>query len=236
MDIAGVTALVTGANRGLGRHFAAQLVEKGAKVYATARRPETVDLPGVEVLQLDITDASSIAAAAAVATDVGLLVNNAGISTSTNLLGTDLDAVRREMDTHLWGNLNMVRAFAPILAANGGGAIVNVLSALSWFSINGNNAYALAKAAEWSMTNGIRLELAAQKTQVTGVVLGVADTDLMAGVDYDGPLEDPAVVVRTALEGVQNGLIEVIVDEWSAHVKASLAGDPGDFYRQMQAL
>ncbi|MFB7090330.1 SDR family oxidoreductase [Streptomyces sp. NPDC056296] len=235
MNVSGATALVTGANRGIGRHFAAQLAERGAKVYATARRPGSIDLPGVEVLQLDITDPASIEAAAAAATDVDLLVNNAGISTGTNLLGSELDDIRREMDTHLWGTLNMVRAFAPVLAANAGGAIVNVLSALSWFSYDGSNAYAVAKAAEWSMTNGIRLELAAQNTLVTGVVLGAADTDIMAGADYDGPLTDPAAVARAALDGVEKNLIEVVVDQWSAHVKASLANDPADFYQQLLA-
>lgn len=235
MEISGATALVTGANRGIGRHFAAQLVERGATVYATARNPRSVDLPGVKVLRLDITDAESIAAAAAVATDVDLLINNAGISTGTNLIGSELDAVRREFDTHLWGNLAMVRAFAPVLASNGGGGIVNVLSALSWFSYDGSNAYSVAKAAEWSMTNGIRLELSGQNTLVTGVVLGAADTDIMAGLDYDGPLTDPADVARAALDGVEKGLIEVVVDQWSAQVKASLAADPAEFYGPLPA-
>ncbi len=228
MDIDGSVALVTGANRGIGRHFASQLLERGAaKVYATARRPERVDLPGVEVLRLDITDPDSVAAAVAAAGDVTLLVNNAGISTGTNLLG-DLDKVRLEMETHYFGTLSVVRAFAPILAAAGGGAIVNVLSALSWFSYDGVNAYAAAKAAEWSLTNGVRLELAAQGTQVTGVHVGAVDTDLMAG--YDGPKVDPAEVTRAALEGVQAGAFEVVVDDWSAMIKATLAGDPAAFY------
>lgn len=132
MDLNGSVALVTGANRGLGRHFTQQLLERGAaKVYATARRPESVDVPGVEVLRLDITDPDSIAAAAAVATDVTLLVNNAGVSTGAGLVTGDLDEIRRELDTHFWGTLGMIRAFAPRL---GGGAILNVLSALSWFN------------------------------------------------------------------------------------------------------
>ncbi|GAA2967143.1 SDR family oxidoreductase [Streptomyces enissocaesilis] len=187
----------------------------------------------MEVLRLDITDPASIVAAAA-ATDVDLLVNNAGISTGTNLLGSQLDAIRRELDTHLWGNLNMVRAFTPALAANGGGAIVNVLSALSWFSYDGSNTDTVAKAAEWSMTNGIRLELARQNTLVTGVVLGAADTGIMAGADYDGPLTGPAAA-RAALDGVGKGLIEVVVDEWSAQVEASLAADPAEFQQQLLA-
>ena len=230
MRISGSVALVTGANRGIGRHFAEQLLHRGAaKVYATARNPERVDLEGVEVLRLDLTDPDSVAAAAAAAGDVTLLVNNAGIATGTNLLG-DLDQIRLEMETHYFGTLSVVRAFAPVLAATGGGAILNVLSALSWFSYDGANAYAAAKAAEWSLTNGIRLELAAQGTQVTGIHVGAVDTDIMAG--YDGPKVDPADVVRAALDGLEAGKLEVIIDDWSAMIKATLSGDPADFYTQ----
>jgi NAD(P)-dependent dehydrogenase (short-subunit alcohol dehydrogenase family) len=229
MQISGSIALVTGANRGIGRHLAQQLLERGAvKVYATARRPELVDLPGADVLPLDITDPASVAAVAAAASDVTLLVNNAGVSTYTNLVTGDLDKIRLEMDTHLYGTLGMVRAFAPVLAANGGGGIVNILSAMSWFAYDGANAYAVAKAAEWGLTNGIRLELAKQGTLVTGVHLGAADTDLMAG--YEGPMIDPADVARATLDGVEAGKIEVVVDDWSAYVKASLANDPSAFY------
>ncbi|WP_222194587.1 SDR family oxidoreductase [Modestobacter italicus] len=229
MDITGSVALVTGANRGLGRHFAQQLLERGAsRVYATSRRPELVDVPGVEVLRVDVTDPESVAAAAAAAGDVTLLVNNAGITTGANLVTGDLAEIRREMDTHFYGTLDVVRAFAPVLARNGGGGIVNVLSALSWFSTDGANAYAAAKAAAWSLTNGVRIELTGQGTQVTGVVLGAADTDMMAG--YTGPMSDPADVVRAALDGVQAGDWEVLVDDWSRGVKASLAADPREFY------
>ena len=233
MQIEGSVALVTGTNRGIGRRFAQQLLERGARtVYATARNPQLVDLPGAEVLQLDITDPASVAETAARAGDTTLLINNAGISTGTNLITGDLPTIRREMDTHFFGTLDVVRAFAPILSANGGGAILNVLSALSWFSFDGANAYSAAKAAEWSLTNGIRLELAGQRTQVTALHLGAADTDMMAAVKdlYDGDLMDPAEVARRALDGLEAGQLEVVVDDWSAHVKASLAHDPRLFY------
>jgi NAD(P)-dependent dehydrogenase (short-subunit alcohol dehydrogenase family) len=231
MKIAGSVALVTGANRGIGRQFARELLERGAaKVYATARRPELIDLPGVETLRLDITDRASVAAAALAAPDVTLLVNNAGISTGHNLLTGDDDAIRLEFDTHFWGTLNMIRAFAPALKANGGGAIVNILSALSWFAYDGANAYAAAKAAEWNLTNGVRLELAAQGTLVTGVHLGAADTDIMAG--YEGPMIDPADVPRATLAALEQGGREVLVDDWSRYIKASLQNDPGAFYTQ----
>lgn len=231
MDITGSVALVTGSNRSIGRRFVVQLLERGAsKVYATARRPELVDIPGVEVLQLDITDQASIAAAAEIATDLTLLVNNAGIATQGSMLTDDLADARREMDTHYWGNLAMVRAFAPVIEANGGGTIVNVLSALSWFAHPGSGGYAAAKAAEWNMTNAVRLELAPKGVTVQGLHLGAADTDIMAG--YDGPMVDPADVARASLDGVAAGASEVVVDDWSAMVKASLAHDPDAFYAQ----
>jgi NAD(P)-dependent dehydrogenase (short-subunit alcohol dehydrogenase family) len=229
MDITDQVALVTGANRGIGRRFVEELLDRGArKVYATARRPELIDVPGVHALPLDITDHDSVVAAARAARDVTLLVNNAGISTGAPLVTGDLADIRREVDTHFWGTLDMIREFAPVLAANGGGAIVNVLSALSWFAYPGSGAYAAAKAAEWNMTNGVRLELAGQGTLVQGVHLGAADTDIMAG--YDGPMIDPRDVPRAALDGLVKGSIEVVVDETAAMVKASLAGDPAALY------
>ncbi|MFI5893054.1 SDR family oxidoreductase [Actinoplanes sp. NPDC051513] len=226
MQISGSIALVTGANRGLGREFATQLLARGAtKVYATARSAGKVDIPGAEVLPLDITDPDSVAAAARAASDVTLLINNAGISTGANLVSGDLDLLRREMDTHFWGTLRMIRAFAPSLS---GGAILNVLSALSWFAYDGAGGYGAAKAAEWNLTNGVRLELATQKTLVTALHLGAADTDMMAW--YEGPKTAPATVVAAALDGIEQNRLEVVADEWSATVKASLADDPSRFY------
>ncbi|MGZ4587212.1 MAG: SDR family oxidoreductase [Mycobacteriaceae bacterium] len=230
MKIAGSVALVTGSNRGIGRRFVTELLDRGAsKVYATARRPELIDIDGVEVLRLDITDEASVAAAAAAATDVTLLVNNAGIFTVGSLLKGDLSDARREMDTHFWGTLAVVRAFAPHIEANGG-AIVNVLSALSWFAYPGSGAYASAKAAEWNLTNTLRLELQGSGVTVQGLHLGAADTDIMAG--FDGPKLDPVVAARASLDGVEQGVAEVVVDEWSAMVKASLAHAPEAFYAQ----
>jgi NAD(P)-dependent dehydrogenase (short-subunit alcohol dehydrogenase family) len=237
MNIAGSVALVTGANRGIGRRFVDELLDRGAeKVYAAVRNPDNVEKteftdPRVEVLRLDLLDDTSITDAAARATDLTLLINNAGITTGANLLGeNDLAGLRRELDTHLFGTLGVIRAFAPVLAANGGGAIVDIHSALSWFSTNGANGYAVAKAAEWAMTNGVRIELAAQNTLVVGVHLGAADTDMMAG--YEGPMTAPREVAAAALDGVASGAIEVLVDDWSRLVKASLANDPSEFYAE----
>ena len=234
MEISGSVALVTGANRGLGRHFATQLLERGAaRVYATARRPELVDIPGVQTLALDITDPAAAARAAAEAGDVDLLINNAGIATFQNLITGDPDQVRLEMETHYFGTLNVVRAFAPVLAANGGGAILNVLSALSWLSFDGATAYSAAKAAAWSLTNGIRLELAAQQTLVTALHAGAIDTDMMAA--WDGEKNAPADVVRAALDGIEAGRAEVLVDDWSIQAKAGVAADPADVYPSVVA-
>ncbi|MEU3020476.1 SDR family oxidoreductase [Nocardiopsis sp. NPDC007018] len=230
--VEGSVALVTGANRGLGRLFAEQLTERGAaRVYAAARRPEEIDLPGVVPLGLDITDARSVRSALARAGDVTLLVNNAGISNWTHLVTSDLAALRQEMDTNFWGTLAMVRAFAPVLGANGGGAILNVLSAQSWFAFPGTNGYHAAKAAQWALTNGVRMELADQGTLVTGLHLGAVDTDFSAA--YDGPKGDPAVSVRAGLDGLARGAVEVLADEWSAHVKRALADDPTRLAREI---
>jgi NAD(P)-dependent dehydrogenase (short-subunit alcohol dehydrogenase family) len=235
VNIEGSVALVTGANRGMGRHFAEQLLERGAaKVYATARNADSIAIPGVEVLALDLLDPASVKAAADAAGDVTLLVNNAGVSTSQNLIRGDLAEIRREMETLFFGTLTVTRAFADILGANGGGAIINVLSALSWFSWDGATSYSAAKAAEWSLTNATRLELRAQGTQVVGVFLGAADTEMVD--DYEGPLLDPADVVRAALDGFVADALEVLVDDWSRTVKAALAEDPAPLYDRIAAM
>jgi NAD(P)-dependent dehydrogenase (short-subunit alcohol dehydrogenase family) len=223
MDITGSVALVTGANRGLGRRFAQALLERGAaKVYAAARNPGAIDIPGVVPLQLDITDPASVAAAAAVAGDITLLVNNAGSSTHSILLDDDLAGVRLEMETHYFGTLAVTREFAPILARGGGGAILNVLSVLSWFTSPASGAYAAAKAAEWSLTNAVRQQLAPAGTLVTALHVGYMDTDMAAHVE--GPKSDPAAIANLALDGVEAGEFEVVADEVSRTVKASLSG------------
>jgi NAD(P)-dependent dehydrogenase (short-subunit alcohol dehydrogenase family) len=153
MNIAASTALVTGANRGLGRRLASELLRRGATVYVGARNPDAVDMPGAKVLAVDIADPASVASAVEIAGDVTLLINNAGSSTGTNLLDGDPAQIRLEMDTHFFGTLSMIRAFAPKISTNGGGSILNILSALSWVSFPRSGAYCAAKSAEWSMTN-----------------------------------------------------------------------------------
>ncbi|MEU8275621.1 SDR family oxidoreductase [Microbispora bryophytorum] len=225
-------ALVTGANRGLGRSFATALLDRGAaKVYAAARRPETVDLPGVVPLALDITDPASVRAAAERARDVNLLINNAGISTGSSFLGGAFDDIRLEMETHYFGTLEVAREFAPVLGRNGGGAILNVLSVLSWFTAPQVAGYSAAKAAALQLTNGLRLELKEQGTLVTALHVGYMDTDMAAHVD--GPKADPAEVAAQALRGIEEGSFEVVADDVSRGVQARLSGGVTDLYPQL---
>lgn len=223
MKIEGSIALVTGGNRGIGRHFVQQLLDRGAaKVYAAARNPGAIDVPGAIPLALDITDPDAVAAASAAAPDLTLLVNNAGTTTGNDLVSGQLDAIRQEFDTNFYGPLAMIRTFAPILARNGGGGVLNVNSRMSWLSYPGANAYAASKAAAWSMTNGVRLELAGQGTQVTGLYLSSTDTDMMAG--WDIPKNDPVDVVSVTLDGLEAGAPEVLADQETRETRASLAG------------
>jgi len=227
MQIAGSTALVTGAGRGLGRHFVRALLDRGAaKVYASTRTP--VEIDGAIPLALDVTDPASIAAAATAAPDVTLLINNAGIASFTDLVTGDLAAIRHEMETNFFGPLQMIRAFAPGLAD---GAVLNVLSALSWATYRGSAGYAASKSAAWSLTNSVRLELREQRTQVSGLVMASTDTDMMAG--FDIPKNDPADIVRAALDGLEAGEIEIVADADSAAVKAGLSAHPTVLYPEL---
>lgn len=231
--LAGSVALVTGANRGLGRHLVAQLLERGAaKVYAAVRSPIDADLPGVVPVRLDVAEPRQIEAAASTASDVTLLINNAGISRPGSLLRSPVSDLEVEMDTNYGSILRMVRAFAPALAAAGGGTIVNVLSAQSWFAYPGTNGYHASKAAAWALTNGFRLELADQGTRVVAVHAGAFDTDFSAG--YDGPKEHPADIARAVLDGVERGEVEILTDDWTRWVKSFLDKDPSEFYRQLE--
>ncbi|MFD6966922.1 SDR family oxidoreductase [Streptomyces sp. NPDC059979] len=225
MELKNAVVVVTGANRGLGRHLAAQLVERGAKVYATARRPETVDLPGVIPLQLDVTDEESVRAAARTASDATLLVNNAGILTETPLVAGDLDAVRLEMETNFFGPLAVTRAFAPVIEGNGGGAVLNVLSALSWLHPAGLGAYAAAKTAAWALTDATREELAPRGIAVSALHVAYMDTDMAASVPANQKT-DPAGVATQALDGIEAGLPEILADEVTRYVKQSLTASP----------
>ena len=223
MNTQQVTALVTGANRGLGRQFAAELSARGAKVYAAARRPETVDLPGVIPVQLDITDPESIRRAAEIAGDVTVLINNAGVSTRAGLLDGTMDDIRLEMETHFFGTLQVIRAFAPVIERNGGGAILDVLSVLSWLHPATSGAYSSAKAAAWALTDAVRDELSPKGIQVSALHVGYMDTDMVSYIPADQKT-DPAEVARLALDGLFAGDREILADGLTRQVKAGLSG------------
>ncbi|MGK5444139.1 SDR family oxidoreductase [Micromonospora sp. URMC 105] len=232
MDISTTTALVTGANRGFGRALAGELLARGATVYAAARNAAQIDLPGARPLELDITDPASVAAAAAAAGDVTLLVNNAGSATGADLLTGDLDQIRLEMETHYLGTLSVTRAFAPVIERNGGGAVLNVLSVLSWFALpTGGGAYGAAKAAEWGLTNALRLQLAPAKIRVAGLHVGFMDTDMTRAVT--APKLDPGAVAAYAVDQLAADAYEILADDLSRDVRAKLAGGVAALYPQL---
>ena len=222
MKIENTVALVTGANRGIGLAFARELIARGArKVYAGARDPAAVTQSGVRALRLDVTKPEDVAAAAALASDVTLVINNAGIAQPGGFLAADSeDTARRIFETNFFAMLRMSTAFAPILKANGGGALLNVLSIASW--VNGGElaAYSASKSAAWSLTNALRNELAAQKTQVLGLHMAYVDTDLTRGLDV--PKSSPADIVKRALDGLEAGFDEVLADELTQQIKRGM--------------
>ena len=227
--VAGGVVLVTGANGGLGTEFVRQALERGAtKVYATARTPKAWDDPRVVPLALDVTDLDSLEAAAAVAADVTVVVNNAGAANGATVMG-DSPALRELFDVNFFGPLAVADAFAPALAANGGGALLNVLSVLSWIGVG--DGYSATKAALWSATNTQRLALAGSGTVVTALHLGYTDTPMTASLDV--AKNDPADIVAQAYDGVEAGAYEVLADEVSVRTRAGLAGPITALYPQL---
>ena len=232
MKIENAVVLVTGSNRGIGLAFAQAVLARGArKVYAGARNPTAVNLPGVQAVKLDVNSHEDVAAIAAQATDVTLVINNAGIAQPGGFLAADSEEVtRRIFETNFFSMLRVSKAFAPILKANGGGALLNVLSIASW--INGGElaAYSASKSAAWSLTNALRNELAAQKTQVLGLHMAYVDTDLTRGLD--SPKSSPEQIVQRALDGLEAGLDEVLADPLTEHVKSGLTASRPSYLPQ----
>lgn len=209
--------LVTGANGGLGAEFVQQALDRGAaKVYATARSPRTWDDERIVPLALDVTDQASVDAAARAAADTTIVVNNAGIGGSAPLLETAVEEVERIFATNVFGALRVAKAFAPTIA---GGALVDVHSVLSWIALG--SGYSASKAAFWSLTNSLRLELAPQGTQVVGAHLGYTDTGMTADLDVEKA--DPAVIVAAIWDAVEAGEHEVLADQISRDVRAGLS-------------
>lgn len=234
MQIEGSIALVTGGNRGLGKAFVQALLDAGArKVYVGARKLIETDDPRIQPIKLDVTSQEDIQAAAQAYQDVNILINNAGVAyIGSSLEAASLDDARQEIETNYLGILALSRAFAPILKQNGGGALVNMLSVASWFSNPVLGSYGASKAAAWSITNSIRIELRAQGTLVTGVHAGFIETEMASAIP--GPKARPQDIAQATIEGILADREEVLADERSVEIKAALATDPKAFYSRVQ--
>ncbi len=226
MNLSTATVFITGANRGLGLALAREALAQGArKVYVAARNPAGIDLPGVVPIRLDVTSEADIATLAELAPDVNLLINNAGVAEFGGFLSdTSVDAARRQMEVNFFGPLRVTQALAPVLAANGGGAVLNVLSVASWINRPLLGTYGATKSAAWALTNGLRHELREQGTRVSGLHVGFIDTDLTQGID--APKLDAAQVAREALQAVAEGREEILVGDLTRQVKAGLNAEP----------
>lgn len=219
--IAGKVAVVTGGRRGLGSALVDELLARGArKVYSTARTPYRDERTAVDPHQLEVCSTESVNSLAQIATDAEIVVNNAGVLFPEPLLTGDFTHVTETFDVNVFGPLRVARAFAPMLAANGGGALVNIHSVLSW--LGGAGAYGASKAAMWSITNSLRTELGPQNTHVVGVHAGFIDTDMVAAIP--APKASPSDVAKRILDGLEQDAVEVLTDDLSINVKAALSG------------
>lgn len=241
-SMSGKTVLVTGANRGIGQALVEELLKAGAdKIYATARNTENLkDLVAsaqgkVVPVKLDIIDADQVQTIAQAYTDVSILINNAGIAAFEGLISADsIDNARSEMETNYFGTLNMIRAFAPVLGENGGGAIVNLSSIGGLVNFPVLGSYSASKAAVHSLTQGVRAELAAQGTLVVGVYPGPVDTDMAANIDLDKT--SPNEVAKTILDGIETGVEDIYPDPASTEMHGGLLGDPKAVEKQVSQM
>lgn len=237
MRISDQVAFVTGANRGIGRAFVSEFLARGVrKIYVGVRDTHSIDResshdPRIEVVRLDVTNSDDISRAARAATDVSILVNNAGIVAFESLLDGSVAQMRRQFDTNVFGALEMTRAFAPALRSRQG-AVVNVLSAAAWFSAPENGAYCASKSAAWSLTSGLRMELEPAGVLVQSLHFGAVETDFSSG--YDGPKIGADEVARASLDGIEHDDVEVLVDSDARAAKEALTGPPNGFLEHMR--
>ena len=233
MNLQESTALVTGANRGIGKAFADALLDRGAaKVYAAVRDVATVTDPRLVPIQLDVTDPDRVATVARQLDDVQVVVNNAGVLHISVPLSAALDTALVELETNYLSLVSMTEAFAPVLERNGGGAFVNMLSVFSWVATPLVTTYSASKAAAWSFTNAARIELRRQGTQVVGVHAGGVDTEMTASIDVEKI--SPATVATSALDALEAGEPEAFADDFSRAVKAGLSDDQDTLYPQIE--
>ena len=229
MDVTNATVFITGANRGLGLAFAREARRRGAKkVYAGMRNTNGFDEPDIIPVRIDVTDKASIAAAAELATDTDLLINNAGIAALIDgPLANDVEEQsQRLFDTNYYGVVRVTQAFEPILSAKPRAAIINVLSDIVWLPRPILTPYAASKAAAWSFTNQLRFHLRQRGIQVLGLHVGFVDTDLTNGIDV--PKASPEDVVRQAYDALIAGKSEIMADKGTAELKSTLAAEvPG---------
>ncbi len=242
MQIEGVVAFVTGANRGIGKQFVEELQRAGAaRIYACARDTRALtevastDPERIVPIQLDTTNEKLVNDVAAHCQDVTLLINNAGVLHSQGLIAApDLTSARAEMEVNYFGALLMCRAFAPVLKVNGGGAIINVLSILARINYPPEGSYSASKAAALSLTQGVRAELAPQGTQVIAVMPGRVDTDMTKNETV--AKVSPSAVVAAALQAVLDGVEEVYPDDESRGLAEQLAKDPKAVEKQIARM
>lgn len=237
--IEGTVALVTGANRGIGRALTEALLDRGAKkVYAAARVPESLrDLmdPRVVALRLDVTDADQIRAVAEAAGDVALVFNNAGVALATALVGAAaLGEARREMEVNYFGPLQLLQQLAPALARNGGGAVVNIGSAAGLSNVPFLPTYSASKAALHSLTQAARVLLGAQGTAVFGVYAGPVDTEMVRALEL--PKSPPRAVADAVLDGIEAGQEDIYPDPFAMDFGRQFEASPKAAERQIAAM
>ncbi len=242
MKIEDSVALVTGGNRGIGEAFVRALLAAGArKVWVGARDPDdaahlAAEAPGRAVpIRLDVTQPDQITAAAAACGDVSILINNAGALLNQRLIGAEsLDDARTEMEVNYFGPVGLARAFAPILARNGGGSIVNVLSSGGLVAVPAMGGYSPSKFAGRAAATCIHGELAAQNTQVTALIVGSVHTRMAAHVA--GRKEKPADIAAAGINAIKRGIDDLDTDVMAIEVRASLARDPKALERAMAKM